>query len=163
MGWNLPAITMLLEWLHNYFGITVKSRKHDEKFGFFEFWLWSRNNVEMIATLRYYPVNFTPKNTMTSFISHKKKKNPSVIPKWSFSDFVTETEALSGIENVYFSNLTYSYSVLGWNLPGITMPLESLHNYYGITVHNRKNDEKIGFFEFWLWFRNNVGIIATLW
>ena len=44
--------TMSLESLHNYFGITVKSWKKDEKFGFFEFWLWSRNKVEMIATLR---------------------------------------------------------------------------------------------------------------
>ena len=37
MGWNLPGITMSSESLNNYFVITVKSRKTDEKIGFFEF------------------------------------------------------------------------------------------------------------------------------
>ena len=69
---------------------------------------------------------------------------------------------LSGIQNFFFQNLTYSYSFLAWNSPGITMSLESLHNYFVITVKSRKNDEKIGFFDFCLWSRNNVGIIATL-
>ena len=75
VGWNLPGITMSLESLHNYFVITVKSRKNHEKLGFFEFWLWSRNNVEMTATLRWSPVNFTPKNTSQLFFSKKKKKH----------------------------------------------------------------------------------------
>ena len=43
---------MSLESLHNYFVNTVKSRKNDEKIGFFEFWLRSRDNVEIIATAR---------------------------------------------------------------------------------------------------------------
>ena len=41
--------------------------------------------------------------------------------------------------------LTHSYSFLGWNLPGITMSLESLHNYFGIPVKNRKNYQKFSF------------------
>ena len=75
LGWNLPGITMLLESLHNYFVITVKSRKNYEKFGFFEFRLWSRNNVEMLATSRSSPVNSTLKNTMITFFFHKKKNS----------------------------------------------------------------------------------------
>ena len=43
------------------------------------------------------------------------------------------------------------------------MSLESLHNYFVITVKSRKNDKKFGFFDFCLGFRNNDGIIATLW
>ena len=72
---------MSLESLYNYFGITVKSRKNDEQFGFFEFWLWSRNNVEMIATLRESPVILIPKNTMVHFFFPKKKKISSDIAK----------------------------------------------------------------------------------
>ena len=162
LGWNLSGITMSLEWLHNYFVITVKSRKNDEKLGFFEFWLWSRNNVEMIATLRWSTVNFTPKNTMINFFFPQKKKIPSDIPKCSFSDFETEPETPFANRNFFSQKLTYSYSFLGWNLPGITMAFDSLHNYFGITVKSRKNDEKFGFFEFWLWSRNNVEMIARL-
>ena len=65
-------------------------------------------------------------------------------------------------DNTSKKNLTYSYSFLVWNLPGITMSLESLHNYFGITVKSRRNYEKIGCFDFRLWSRNNVDIIATL-
>ena len=102
LGWNLPGITMSLESLHNYFVITVKSRKNDEKIGFFDFCLWSRNNAEMIATLRLSPVRFTPKNTMINFFFHKKKKIPSDIPKCSFSDFKTEPETPFGNRNFFF-------------------------------------------------------------
>ena len=99
---NLPGITMSFESLHNYFGITVKSRKNDEQFGLFEFWLWCRNNDEMIATSRSSPVNFTPKNTTMNFFFHQKKKIPSDIPKWSFSDFETEPEAPFGNRKFFF-------------------------------------------------------------
>ena len=51
LGGNLLEITMMLESFHNYFGDTVESRKNDKKFGFFNFWQWSRNNYEMSATL----------------------------------------------------------------------------------------------------------------
>ena len=44
------------------------------------------------------------------------------------------------IENFLLVNLTYSYSFLGWNLLGITMALESFHNYF----KSRKNVEKFG-------------------
>ena len=73
LGWNLPEITMSVESLDNYFGITVKSRKNDEKFGFVDFCLWFRHNVGIIATVRYSPVNYTPKNSMINFFSTKKK------------------------------------------------------------------------------------------
>ena len=60
----------------------------------------------------------------------------------------TEPETPFGNLQFFFcQNLTYSYSFLGRNLPGITMSLESLHNYFGITVKSRKNHEKFGFFD----------------
>ena len=162
LGWNLPGITMSLKSLHNYFGITVKSRKNDEKFGFFEFWLWSRNNVEMIATLRESPVNFIPKNTMVNFFFHKKKKFRLTSLNGRFPILRPNLRPLSGIENFFSQNLAYSYSFLRWNIPGITMFSESLNNYFGITVKSRKNDGKFGFIDFCLWFRNNDGLIAAL-
>ena len=147
LGWNLPGITMALDSLHNYFVITVKNRKNDEKSGFFEFWRWSRNKVEMIATLRSSPVNFTPKNTTINCFFHKKKKNSVRHPKMVVFQFWDRTWDPFRESEIFFSqNLTYSYSFLGWNLPGITMALNSLHNYFVITVKSRKNDEKIGFF-----------------
>ena len=105
LGWNLTGITMSLESLHNYFGITLKSRKNDEQFGFFEFWVWSRNNVESIATLRESPVNFTPKNTTINFFFDKKKKIPSDIPKWSFIDFEIEPETPFGNRKFFFPKI----------------------------------------------------------
>ena len=108
---NLPGITMTSESLHNYFGITVKSRKNDEKISFFDFCLWSRHNVGIIATSRYSPVNFTPKNTMINFFFHKKK-NPSDIQKWSYSILRQNLRPLSGIEIFFSQNLTYSYCFL---------------------------------------------------
>ena len=87
---------------------------------------------------------------MINFFSIKKKIT-SDIPKWSFSDFETEPETPFGNRKTFFSqNLTYSYGFLGCNLPGITMSLELLRNYFGITVKSRKNDEKFGFFDFCL-------------
>ena len=161
MGWNLPGITMSSESLHNYFRITVKSWKNHEKIGFFEFWLWSRKKVEMIATVRQSPVNFTPKNTIVNFFSHKKKIRPT--SQMVVFRFWERTWDPFGGSKIFFSeNLTYSYSFLGWNLPGITMSSESLHNYFGIMVKRRKNHEKFGFFEFWLWSRNYVETTATL-
>ena len=153
---------MFSESLNNYFGITVKSRKNNEKLGFFEFWLWSRNNVEIIATLRESPVNFTQKNTMINFFSTKKKKFRPTSLNGRFPILRPNLRPLSRIENFFSQNLAYSYSFLGWNLPGITMFSESFNNYFGITVKSRKNNEKFGFFEFWLWSGNNVEIIATL-
>ena len=91
LRWNLPGITMSLESLHNYFRITLESRKNNEKVGFFEFCVWSRNNVRIVATLRKSPVNFTPKSNMINFFFHKKKF-PSDIANWSFSDFEIEPE-----------------------------------------------------------------------
>ena len=63
-----------------------------------------------------------------------------------FSILRPNLRPLSGIENFLFQNLAYSYSFLGWNLPGITMFSESLNNYFGITVKSRKNDKKIRYF-----------------
>ena len=161
LGWNLPGITMSLESLHYYFGITVKSRKNDEKIGFFDFCLWSRNSVGIIATLRWSPVNFTPKNTVINFLLNKKTTSVRH-PKMVVFRFWDRTWRPFRESKIFFpQNLSYSYSFLGWNLPGITMSLESLHNYFVITVKSGKNDEKFGFFEFWLWSRNNVDMIAT--
>ena len=104
LGWNLPGITMSLESLHNYFRITVKSRKNDEKFGFFDFCLWSRNNIEIIATLRWSSVNFTPKITMINFFSTKKKKNfRPTSQNGRFPILRPNLRPLSRIENFFFS------------------------------------------------------------
>ena len=104
LGWNLPGITMSLESLHNYFRITVKSRKNDEKFGFFDFCLWSRNNIGIIATLRCSSVNFTPKITMINFFSTKKKKNfRPTSQNGRFTILSPNLRPLSGIENFFFS------------------------------------------------------------
>ena len=104
LGWNLPGITMSLESLHNYFVITVKSRKIDKKFGFFEFWLWCRNNVEMIATSRLSPVNSTPKNTMINFFFQKKKKKfRQISQNGRFPILRPNLRPLSGIEIFFFS------------------------------------------------------------
>ena len=164
LGWNLPAIAMSSESLHNYFGITVRSRKNNEKFGFFEFWPWCRNNDEIIATSRQSPVNLTPKNTTINFVFNKKKKKNSVWhPKMVVFRFWDRTWGPFRESKIFFSqNLTYSYRFLGWNLPEIIMSSESLHNYFGITVKSGKNVEKFGFCQFWLWCRNNDEMIARL-
>ena len=98
---------------------------------------------------------------MISFFSRKKKnfdRHPKMVVFRFYDRFWDDFRD----SKFFFSqNLIYSYSFLGWNLPGITMSSESLHNYFGITVKSRKNDEKIGFFDFCLWWWNNVGIIAT--
>ena len=104
LGWNLPVITMSLESLQNYFGITVKRRKNDEKLGFFEFWLWFRNNVEMIATSRWSPVNSTPKKTMINyFFNNKKKKFRRTSQNGRFPILRPNLRPLSGIENFFLS------------------------------------------------------------
>ena len=114
-------------------------------------WLPHHGNLQWIP----------PQKIVWSTFFSKKKKIPSDIPNWSFFDFETEPETTFGNRKVFFSqNLTNSYSFIGWNLPGITMSLESLHNYFGITVKRRKNDEKFGFYKFRLWSRNNVEMIA---
>ena len=86
---------------------------------------------------------------MVNFIFHKKKKFRPASQNGRFRDFKTEPETPFVYRKFFFSqNLTYSYSFLVWNLPGIPMSLESLHNYFGITVKCQKNDDKFGFFEF---------------
>ena len=41
----------------------------------------------------------------------------------------------------FFSKFNFLGFFFGWNLPGITMSLESLHSYFGITIKSQKNDE----------------------
>ena len=102
----------------------------------------------------------TEKNYGQLFIP-QKKTSPSTSQNSRFPILRPNLKPLSGMEIIFSQNLNYSYSFLGWYLPGITMSSDSLHNYFGITVKRRKNEEKIGFFDFCLWSRNNVGIIAT--
>ena len=103
LGWNLPGIAMSLESLDNYFVITVKSRKNDEKFDFDELRLWSRNNVGIIAKLRWSPVNFTPKNTTINFFFHKKKKKfRPTCQNGLFRDFETVPETPFGNRQLFF-------------------------------------------------------------
>ena len=102
-------------------------------------------------------------NTTINFFSTKKKKKiRSDTPKMVVLTILRPNlRPYSGIENFFSVNLTYSYSFLGWNLPGITMSLESLHNYFGIPVKTRKNYKKFGFFDFWMWSQYNIKMIAT--
>ena len=147
---------MWSESLHNYFGITVKSRKND--FSNFDCdpeimlkWLHHHGNHQWIS----------PKQKLWSTFFSRKKKNSVRNPKMVVFRFWDRTWDPFRKSKIFFSqNFTYSYSFLGWNLPWITMSSESLHNYFGITVKSRKNDEKFGFFEFLLWSRNNVDMIA---
>ena len=134
LGWNLPGITVPLESLHNYFGITVKSTKTDKKIRFFDFCLWCRNNVGIIATLRWSPVNFTTKKHYEQLFFPQKKKFRPTSQNGGFPILRQNLRPLLGIEIFFSQNLTYSYSFLGWNLPGITVPSESLHNFLWIAV-----------------------------
>ena len=96
LGWKLPGITMSLESLHNYIMITVKCRKNDEKFGFFRISTgipkecWNDCNITVISG------KFHPNKTMWSTFFSTKKKIPSVIPKWSFSDFDSKPQTPFG-------------------------------------------------------------------
>ena len=117
---------------------------------------------EIMLILLQHRGNFQwilPQKTLWSTFITTKKKILSDIPKWSFSRFWDRTFQESKI--FFFPRLTYSFSFLEWNSLGITMLLESSYNYFGITVKRRKNDEKFGFFDFWLWSWNNVDNIAT--
>ena len=117
-------------------------------------WLQHHGNLQWIS----------PQRTLLSTFFSTKKKNSVRHPKMVVSRFWDRNgDPFWESKNFFSQNLTYSYSFLGWNSPGITMSLESLHNYFVITVKSRKNYEKVGFFNFCLWSRNNVGIIATLW
>ena len=114
-------------------------------------WLQDHGNLQWIS----------PRKTLWSTLFSTKKKNSFRHPKMvGFAILRPNLRPLSGIENFFSQNLSYSYSFLGWNFPGMTMSLESLHNYFVITVKSRKNYKKFGFFEFWLWYRNNVEMIA---
>ena len=115
-------------------------------------WLQHHGNLQKIS----------PQRTLRSTFFSTKKKNSVRHPKMVVLRFWDRTWGPFRESIIFFSqNLTYSYSFLGWNSPGITMSLESLHNYFVITVESRKNDEKFGFSEFWLWSRNNDEMIAT--
>ena len=162
LGSNLPGIIMSLESLDNYFGITVKIEKTMKNLFFSNF---ACDSEIMLKWLQHHGSlhQISPQKTLRSTFFFTKK-NSVRHPKMVVFRFWERTWNPLRESKIFFShNLTYSYSLLGCNLPGITMSLESLHNYFGITVKSRKNDEKFGFFDFCLWSRNNVGIIATSW
>ena len=163
LGWNLPGITMSSESLNNYFGITVKSRKNDEKFGFFRLLSVIPKECCNNCNIAVISGKLHPKKQYDQLFFPQKKKKFVRHPKMVVFRFWDRTgDPFRETKNFFSPNLTYSYSFLGWNLPGITLSLESLHNYFGITLKSRKNDEKFGFFDFCQWSRNNVGITATL-
>ena len=70
----------------------------------------------------------TQKKLWWTFFSIKKKKIRPTSRNGRFPILRLNLRPLSGIKNFFSQNLTYSYSFLGWNLPGITMSSESLHN-----------------------------------
>ena len=116
-------------------------------------WLQDHGNLQWIS----------PQKTLWSPFFSRKKKNSVRHPKMVVYRFWDRTWDPFRESEIFFSqNLTYSYSFLIWNSPGITMSLESLHNYFGITVKGWNNDKKFGLFEFWLWSRNKDEMIATL-
>ena len=115
-------------------------------------WLQHHGNLQWIP----------PQKTLRSTFFSRKKKNSVRHPKLAVFRFWDWTWDPFRESKIFFSrNLTYLYSFIGWNLPGRTRSLESLRHYFGITVKSRKNDEKFGFFEFWLWSQDNVEMIAT--
>ena len=104
----------------------------------------------------------SPQKTLWSTFFSRKTRNSVRHPKMVVFRFWDRTwNPFRESKIIFFQNSTYSYSFLEWNLPGITMSSESFHYYFEITVKSRKNDVEIGFFEFWLWSRNNFKIIAT--
>ena len=114
LGWNLPGVIMSLESLHNSFVITVKSRKNDEKIGYFRLLsvilkeCWNNCNITVIFG------KFHPKKHYDKLSFEKKKKIPSDIPKWSSWRFWDRTWDPFRETTIFFSqNLTYSYSFLG--------------------------------------------------
>ena len=66
---------------------------------------------------------------------------------------------LLGIENWFFSKFNLLPHFFGVKFT--EMSLASFQNYYSDTVKSRKNYEKFGFFDFWLWSQNNYEIPAT--
>ena len=124
-------------------------------------WLLQNSIVEIIMEwLLQNSISrgISAQKTLRSTFFSLKKTSVRYPQNGRFSDFETETQTLFGNRTFFFTKFN-SYSFFGW--PGITMSVKSLHNYFGITVKSRKNHEKIGFSDFWLWSRNNYEMIAT--
>ena len=67
---------------------------------------------------------FHPEKHYGKLFFLQKKKISSDIPNGRFPILRPNLRTLSGIENFFSQNLTYWYTSLGWNSPGITMSLE---------------------------------------
>ena len=92
------------------------------------------------------PRYISPRKTIQSTFFPWKKKFLSKTPKIVVLAILRPNlRPLLGIENFFSVNLTYSYTFLGWNLTGITMYLESLHNYFRIPVKTRKTIKNLVF------------------
>ena len=105
-------------------------------------WNWNDCKIPVISG-KFHP----EKHDGQLYFPQKKKLRPTS-QNGRFPILRPNLRPLSGIENFFSQNLTYSYSFLVWNLPGITMSLESLHNYFVITVKSRKTMKNSDFSRF---------------
>ena len=76
---------------------------------------------------------------MINFFFHKKKKIPSDIPKWSFSDFETEPESPFGNQKIFFLEIELTRTVFRGE---IYRELPCRWNHYIIISGSRWNVEK---------------------
>ena len=61
-------------------------------------------------------MNSTPKKNYDQLFFPQKKKIPSDIPKWSFSDFETESETPFGNQNFFFLKIELTRIVFWGNI-----------------------------------------------
>ena len=76
---------------------------------------------------------------MVNFLFHKKKTNPSDIPKWSFSDYETEPETPFGNRNFIFLKILLT-RIFFWGK--IYRKLPCYWNHYIIISGSRYKVEK---------------------
>ena len=138
MGWNLPGITMSLESLHNYFGITVKSRKNDEKFGFFDFCCDSEIMMKWLQHHSYLH-QISPQQTLRSTFFSKKKKFSPTSQNGRFRDFETEPETPFGNRQYFFLKISVTRTVFRGE---INRELPCRWNHYIIISGSRSKVEK---------------------
>ena len=116
-------------------------------------WLQHRSNLQWISP---------QKKPWSTFFS-SKKKIPSDIPKWSFSDFKTEPETPFGNRQFFFLKIQLT-RIFFWGK--IYRELPCRWNHYIIISGSRskvgKTMKKSVFLDFCLWSRKNVEIIATV-
>ena len=100
------------------------------------------------CNITVYSGKFHPKKHYDQLF-FQQKQNFVRNPKMEVFLFWDQTCDPFRESKIFFSqNLTYSYIFLGWNLPGIKMAFNSLHNYFGVTVKSAKTMKNSVFSDF---------------